>query len=135
MTSTDVETHLPTTTKSNPSPHPPPPPPSSSTSTSTIHIGTRRSKLALLQADIVHTALQKAWPHQRFEIHAMSTMGDKNQTTPLHDFGAKSLWTHELEAGLVDGSLDLIVHSLKGLSPPPPPLSVPQFFHPAPTAR
>lgn len=44
----------------------------------------------------------------------MSTMGDKNQTTPLHNFGAKNLWTHELEAGLVDGSLDLVVHSLKG---------------------
>jgi hydroxymethylbilane synthase len=44
----------------------------------------------------------------------MSTMGDKNQVMPLHNFGAKSLWMHELEAGLVEGELDLIVHSLKG---------------------
>jgi hydroxymethylbilane synthase len=43
----------------------------------------------------------------------MSTMGDNNQVAPLHNFRAKSLWTHELEAGL-EGELDLIVHSLKG---------------------
>ncbi|KAI9783779.1 MAG: porphobilinogen deaminase [Geoglossum umbratile] len=47
----------------------------------------------------------------------MSIMGDKNQVTPLHNFGAKSLWTHELEAGLMEGALDLIVHSLKVLAP------------------
>lgn len=104
-------------------PQPPPSNPTTNTTLTTIHIGTRRSKLALLQTDIVHSALQKAWPTHRFEIHAMATMGDKNQTTALHDFGAKSLWTHELEAGLVDGSLDLIVHSLKGPSLHPPRLS------------
>ncbi|KAI9769050.1 MAG: porphobilinogen deaminase [Geoglossum umbratile] len=42
-------------------------------------------------------------------------MGDKNQVTPLHNFGAESLWTHELEAGLMEGALDLIVHSLKDM--------------------
>jgi len=108
MASTEVES-LPLTAEG------PKTPPSTTPSTSTIHIGTRRSKLALIQTDIVHEALQKAWPDKHFEIHAMSTMGDKNQTTPLHNFGAKSLWTHELEAGLVDGTLDLIVHSLKGI--------------------
>jgi hydroxymethylbilane synthase len=45
----------------------------------------------------------------------MNTMGDKNQVTPLHNFGAKALWTHELEAGLLEGRLDLIVHSLKDM--------------------
>lgn len=45
----------------------------------------------------------------------MSTMGDKNQTTALHEFGAKSLWTHELEGQLLDGRLDLIVHCLKDM--------------------
>ena len=42
-------------------------------------------------------------------------MGDKNQTTALHEFGAKSLWTHELEAQLLDGRLDIIVHCLKDM--------------------
>lgn len=85
------------------------------TSKTTIHIGTRRSLLALKQTDIVQKALQKACPEFEYEIHAMSTMGDKNQVTALHDFGAKSLWTHELEAGLMEKKLDLIVHSLKDM--------------------
>ncbi|KAH8811975.1 porphobilinogen deaminase, dipyromethane cofactor binding domain-containing protein [Xylogone sp. PMI_703] len=81
----------------------------------TIHIGSRKSILALIQTDIVHKALQGAHPGIKLEIHAMSTMGDKNQVTALHDFGAKSLWTHELEAQLLDKRLDLIVHSLKDM--------------------
>jgi hydroxymethylbilane synthase len=79
-----------------------------------INIGTRKSLLALAQADIVKEQLEQLFPELDIEIHAMATMGDKNQVTPLHSFGAKSLWTHELEHGLVEGSLDLIVHSLKG---------------------
>jgi hypothetical protein len=49
-----------------------------------------------------------------YEVHAMRTAGDKNQATALPDFGAKSLWTHELEALLLQRRLDLVVHSLKG---------------------
>lgn len=79
-----------------------------------INIGTRRSLLALKQTDIVEAALSKAWPDRSYKIHAMATMGDKNQVTPLHEMGAKALWTHELEAGLLEGRLDLVVHSLKG---------------------
>jgi hydroxymethylbilane synthase len=81
----------------------------------TVNIGSRRSKLALVQTQIVHDALKAAYPEIDFKIHAMATMGDKNQITPLHNFGAKSLWTYELEDGLLNGSLDLIVHSLKDM--------------------
>ncbi|MCJ1407595.1 porphobilinogen deaminase [Ptychographa xylographoides] len=45
----------------------------------------------------------------------MATMGDKNQTTALHAFNAKSLWTHELEHLLLTHGLDVIVHSLKDM--------------------
>ena len=79
-----------------------------------VNIGTRKSMLARVQTDIVCRELRKAWPDRKYEIHAMSTMGDKNQTTALHEFNAKALWTHELEALLVEGKLDMIVHSLKG---------------------
>lgn len=79
-----------------------------------VNIGTRRSVLARVQTDIVEAALKEAWPGRKYAIHAMATMGDKNQTTALHEFGAKSLWTHELEALLAKGELDMIVHSLKG---------------------
>jgi hydroxymethylbilane synthase len=81
----------------------------------TIHIGTRKSALAMIQADMVLAELKKAHPETQYEIHAMSTMGDKNQVTALHEFGAKSLWTHELEAQLLEGKLDLIVHCLKDM--------------------
>ncbi|KAE8444054.1 hypothetical protein EG329_000922 [Mollisiaceae sp. DMI_Dod_QoI] len=87
----------------------------------TIHIGTRRSALAVVQAEMVLADLKKAHPEINYEIHAMSTMGDKNQTTALHDFGAKALWTHELEAQLLEGKLDLIVHCLKDLPTQLPP--------------
>ncbi|KAI9803172.1 MAG: hypothetical protein M1825_001963 [Sarcosagium campestre] len=102
------------------------PPSTSSTSTSTdehttIHIGSRKSILALIQTDIVRDALAAAWPDLKYEVHAMSTMGDKNQVTPLHDFGAKSLWTHELEALLLERKLDLVVHSLKDMPTQLPP--------------
>lgn len=44
----------------------------------------------------------------------MTTTGDNNLTKPLHAFGGKSLWTKELEELMLEGSVDLIVHSLKG---------------------
>ncbi|KAK8157412.1 porphobilinogen deaminase, dipyromethane cofactor binding domain-containing protein [Phyllosticta citrichinensis] len=94
-----------------------------------VHLGTRRSALARVQTDIVEAALTKAWPGQRCEIHAMATMGDKNQTTALHEMGAKSLWTHELEALLETGDLDMIVHSLKDMPTTlPPKLSIGAIF-------
>ena len=75
----------------------------------------------MIQAEMVLSELKKAHPETQYEIHAMSTMGDKNQTTALHEFGAKSLWTHELEAQLLDGKLDLIVHCLKDMPTQLPP--------------
>lgn len=81
----------------------------------TFHIGTRRSLLARVQADQVVKALKEAWPAHHFEIHAMSTTGDNNQTTALHKFNEKSLWTQELEVLLESKELDLIVHSLKDM--------------------
>ncbi|KAI5367729.1 Putative porphobilinogen deaminase [Septoria linicola] len=83
--------------------------------TQTFHVGTRRSILARKQADEVVKSLREAWPEHNFEIHAMSTTGDNNQKTALHKFNEKALWTQELEVLLEDGSLDLIVHSLKDM--------------------
>ncbi|KAI5207387.1 porphobilinogen deaminase [Aureobasidium subglaciale] len=88
---------------------------------SPVNIGTRKSVLARVQTDIVCKELRKAWPDRKYEIHAMSTMGDNNQTTALHEFNAKALWTHELEALLAKGDLDLIVHSLKDMPTQLPP--------------
>ncbi|KAL9087706.1 MAG: hypothetical protein Q9159_003518 [Coniocarpon cinnabarinum] len=85
------------------------------TSLSTIHIGTRASLLARKQTDIVVDLLQAAWPDHKYEIHAHTTAGDKNQVTALHEIGAKSLWTAELEKLLLEKEVDMIVHSLKDM--------------------
>ncbi|KAH8148453.1 uncharacterized protein LAJ45_07555 [Morchella importuna] len=81
----------------------------------TIRIGSRKSKLALIQTELVRSLLVAAHPHLDFEIVSMTTTGDNNQTKPLHSFGAKALWTHELEELLLDGRVDMIVHSLKDM--------------------
>lgn len=80
-----------------------------------VNIGTRRSALALVQAQLIQNLLRKAHPKIEFEIHAMATMGDKNQVIALNEFGAKSLWTYELENKLLEGKLDIIVHCLKDM--------------------
>lgn len=87
----------------------------STTTSKPVNIGTRRSKLAMVQAEQVLGQLQALHPTIDFKVNAMATMGDKNQITPLHNFGAKALWTFELENGLMSGELDIIVHCLKDM--------------------
>lgn len=87
----------------------------SSPPSTTFRIGTRRSLLARIQADEVQKLLKPAWPSHTFEIHAMATTGDRDQTTALHKFNDKALWTQDLELLLQKGELDLIVHSLKDM--------------------
>lgn len=79
-----------------------------------LRIGTRRSNLAVVQAEGIRDSLQKVAPGRSFEIEALHTLGDKDQSTALYSFGAKSLWTTELEDKLTSGQLDVIVHCLKG---------------------
>lgn len=106
-------------------------PSAAASSSPAVNVGTRRSLLARAQTDIVCKELRKAWPDRKYDIHAMATTGDMNQVTALHEFNSKALWTHELEALLEDGRLDMIVHSLKGVSttlPPSFPSSVSSFL-------
>ena len=102
--------------------------------THSVTIGTRSSQLALVQTESVGQALQQAWPGQQYAVHSMRTLGDRDKVTPLPDFNAKSLWTHDLEMLLLDGTLDMIVHSLKGTylynlsNPVQPPLETTFYF-------
>ncbi|KAL4904891.1 hypothetical protein BDW74DRAFT_168076 [Aspergillus multicolor] len=90
------------------------PPPSADPASQRIFtIGTRKSKLALLQTDLVLAALRERFPDYNFKIHSRETAGDQNTTIALKDFTTKNLWTQELEELLEAGSVDLIVHSLK----------------------
>ncbi|KAL4821321.1 porphobilinogen deaminase, dipyromethane cofactor binding domain-containing protein [Aspergillus spinulosporus] len=90
-----------------------PPPSADPASQKIFTIGTRKSKLALLQTDLVLAALKEQFPDYTFKIHSRETAGDQNTTIALRDFTTKNLWTQELEELLEAGSVDLIVHSLK----------------------
>lgn len=79
----------------------------------TFVVGTRQSKLALLQADLVLASLKESWPENSFQILSKETVGDLNHK-PFRELSAKNLWTEELEELLMAGEVDFIVHSLKG---------------------
>jgi hydroxymethylbilane synthase len=86
-----------------------------STPTRTIHIGSRKSQLALVQTYWVQEQLQKHFPERQFEVETMSTQGDKILDVALAKIGDKGLFTKELEVGMLEESIDLAVHSLKDL--------------------
>jgi hydroxymethylbilane synthase len=78
-----------------------------------IRIATRKSPLALWQAEHVSAALRRAHPGLQVEIMGMTTRGDKILDAPLAKIGGKGLFVKELEQGLLDGSADIAVHSTK----------------------
>ncbi|KAF4446241.1 porphobilinogen deaminase [Fusarium austroafricanum] len=80
-----------------------------------VKVGTRQSPLALAQTQIVVDALKKNFPDHEFQIHSMTTTGDRDQNTALYNFGGKGLWTSQLEERLVNKELDIVVHSLKDM--------------------
>lgn len=80
-----------------------------------IKIGTRGSRLALWQAEEVQKKLQEAFPDLVSEIVVIKTTGDKILDVALSKIGDKGLFTKELEMELLDGSIDIAVHSLKDI--------------------
>ncbi|BAY91504.1 MULTISPECIES: hydroxymethylbilane synthase [unclassified Tolypothrix] len=86
-----------------------------SSPTRTIRIGSRKSQLALVQTHWVKEQLQKSYPEIAFEVHTMSTQGDKILDVALAKIGDKGLFTKELEVGMLNKEIDFAVHSLKDL--------------------
>ncbi|MEB3181064.1 MAG: hydroxymethylbilane synthase [Nostocaceae cyanobacterium] len=86
-----------------------------SSPTRIIRIGSRKSQLALVQTHWVQGELQKRFPDINFEVHTMSTQGDKILDVALAKIGDKGLFTKELELGMVNNEIDFAVHSLKDL--------------------
>ncbi|MBD2165856.1 hydroxymethylbilane synthase [Calothrix membranacea FACHB-236] len=86
-----------------------------SSPTRTIRIGSRKSQLALVQTHWVKEQLQKSFPEIAFEVHTMSTQGDKILDVALAKIGDKGLFTKELEVGMLNKEIDFAVHSLKDL--------------------
>lgn len=86
-------------------------------STPVLRLGTRGSPLALIQANQVRDALIAAHPALAIEIIPVRTTGDAVQDRPLSEIGGKGLFTKEIEDGLLEGTLDIAVHSAKDMLP------------------
>lgn len=80
-----------------------------------VRIGSRKSQLALVQTHWVQGELQRQFSDRKFEVHTMSTQGDKILDVALAKIGDKGLFTKELEVGMLQGDIDFAVHSLKDL--------------------
>ncbi len=90
----------------------------------TIRIATRKSPLALWQANEVSRQLQMYHPDLEVELVTMTTQGDKILDTPLAKIGGKGLFVKELEVGMLEGSADIAVHSMKDV-----PMAFPEGLH------
>lgn len=78
-----------------------------------IRIGTRKSKLALIQTELVKTQILKYFPNEKIEIVHVVTHGDKVLDKPLGEIGGKGVFTKEIEEKLLDKTIDIAVHSAK----------------------
>jgi len=78
-----------------------------------IRIATRQSPLALWQAQHVAERLELTFPNVKTSLVRMTTRGDKILDSPLAKVGGKGLFVKELEQGLLEGTADIAVHSMK----------------------
>lgn len=81
----------------------------------TLRVGTRRSPLALWQADWVKSRLMHDFPDLSIQLVTIKTTGDKILDVPLAKVGGKGLFIKEIEEALLDGRVDLAVHSMKDM--------------------
>jgi len=88
-----------------------------------LKIATRKSPLALWQAEFVKSRLQFFYPDLEVELVKMTTQGDKILNSPLSKIGGKSLFIKELEIGILEGRADIAVHSMKDV-----PYELPKEF-------
>jgi len=89
-----------------------------------VKIATRKSPLALWQAEFVKAELLKHHPDLQIELVKMMTQGDKILDTPLAKVGGKGLFVKELEIGMLAGDADIAVHSMKDV-----PVEFPKGLH------
>jgi len=80
----------------------------------TFRVGTRGSRLALRQTDIVLDALRSSHPQALFDVRTIHTAGDRSRAS-LSEIGGRGVFVIELERALLAGEIDLAVHSLKDL--------------------
>ena len=81
-----------------------------------IILGSRKSALAIRQAEIVRCAIHAQTPHLSIEIKTFQTSGDAYLAGNLSEIGNKGLFTKEIEQALLDGVIDIAVHSMKDVA-------------------
>ena len=86
-----------------------------------LRIGTRRSQLALWQANWVKSALLERYPSLSIQLVTIITKGDKILDVPLAKVGGKGLFVKEIEEALLEKRIDLAVHSMKDMPADLPP--------------
>ncbi|MGM0413333.1 MAG: hydroxymethylbilane synthase [Pseudomonadota bacterium] len=89
-----------------------------------LRIATRKSPLALWQAEYVRDRLQALHPGLEVELVRMTTQGDRVLDSPLAKIGGKGLFVKELETGMLEGRADIAVHSMKDV-----PIEFPDGLH------
>ena len=92
--------------------------------TDTLRIATRKSQLALWQAEYVRARLIELHPDLEVELVTFTTQGDKILDTPLAKVGGKGLFVKELENAMLRGEADIAVHSMKDV-----PVELPEGLH------
>ena len=86
-----------------------------------IRIGSRESKLAVIQSQMVMAAISSAMPEAELELVTMKTTGDKILNKTLDQIGGKGLFVRELDQALRENRVDFTIHSLKDM-----PMEVPE---------
>jgi len=82
----------------------------------TIKIATRKSKLALFQANLVKSQLEKKYPGYEIILNEIITDGDRHDTIPLQNIGGKSNFVKALQYELLNEKADIAVHSIKDMA-------------------
>src|SRR5438128_1517510 len=98
-------------------------------------LGTRASKLALAQSEIVRAALLGMFPDLDIRLEPITTKGDTVQDRPLSEIGGNGVFVRQIEAALIAGRIDLAVHSAKDLPSAIPPDTALAAFLPRADAR
>ena len=80
-----------------------------------VRIGTRGSALALWQTNWVRSMLKGFFPGCTSDVIHIKTQGDRDSRTPLKSMGGDGIFVKQLEIALLNGDIDLAVHSLKDL--------------------
>ena len=85
------------------------------TSPRQVIIGSRGSRLARLQAELVLHKLEQAYPDIKFSLSRITTTGDYDPETPLEKIGGQGVFVKELEQALLRNQIDIAIHSLKDM--------------------